>query len=374
MSKQLLIYGATGYSGRLMAQKARQLGLPVVLAGRSVERTKRAAESLGLPWRAVALDAPRQLDAALANIAVVLHAAGPFIATAGAMMQACLRTGTHYLDIAGELPVFQEAERRDKQARRDGIMLMPGAGFLIVASDCLAAHVARRLPRARYLRLAMNGSDIISRGSLRSVLGIVRETVSIRRAGKLTTVPVGQLRHPFDFGHGERWATAVSAADVVTAWHTTGIPNIAAYAHFAPAVAFGYHAGALFAEPLRLPPVQAAINALAGVWPEGPSAAKRGATRHVIVAEAEDAWLRTMRARLTSPDGYSCTPDIALGIAARVLAGDFREGFQTPARLYGADLILAVDGARRDDLDDALPGSSRHSAYDHATPASGAQT
>jgi short subunit dehydrogenase-like uncharacterized protein len=352
MSGALLIYGVTGYSGRLIAESASQRGLNALVAGRNAKQTQCIADSVGLPWRAAGLDEPRLLDAMLADVAVVLHAAGPFTTTAKPMLQACLRTRTHYLDIAGELPVFQQAEHLDTEARRNRIMLMPGAGFVVTASDCLAAHVATRTPQARRLRLATSWPGIMSRGTMRSALHMVRENVSIRRAGELATVPAGHLQRQFDFCNGKRLATAVSAADVVTAWHTTGIPNIEAYAHFAPAEALAYQVGSWFAEPLRLPPVKSIVESLISMAPDGPSAVRRTGTHNVIIAEAEDPWRRSTCARLTTPDGYSCTPEIALGIASRVLSGVFREGFQTPARVFGTDLILEVHGARREDLDE----------------------
>lgn len=352
MSGGLLIYGVTGYSGRLIAVSARERGLNALVAGRNAEQTQRIADLVGLRWRAAGLDEPRLLDAMLADVTVVLHAAGPFTTTAKPMLEACLRTRTHYLDIAGELPVFLQAQHLDAEARRNRIMLMPGAGYVVAASDCLAAYVAKRTPQARRLRLATSWPGIMSRGTMRSALDIMRENVSIRRAGELATVPAGHLQRQFDFGNGKRLATAVSAADVVTAWYTTGIPNIEAYSHVAPAEAFAFQVGSWFAEPLRLPPVKSIVELLISLAPEGPSAARRIGSHNVIIAEAEDPWRRSTCARLTTPDGYSCTPEIALGIASRVLAGEFREGFQTPARVFCADLVLEVHGARREDLDE----------------------
>jgi short subunit dehydrogenase-like uncharacterized protein len=353
MSGALLIYGVTGYSGRLIAASASERGLNALVAGRNAGQTQRIADSVGLPWRAVGLDGPRMLDAMLADVAVVLHAAGPFTTTAKPMLEACLRTRTHYLDIAGELPVFQQAEHLDAEARRNRIMLMPGAGYVVAASDCLAAYVAKQTPQARRLRLATSWPGIMSRGTMRSALEMIRENVSIRRAGEIATVPAGHLQRQFDFGDGKRLATAVSAADVITAWRTTGIPNLETYSHFAPAEALAYQVGSWFAEPLRLPPVKSIVESLISMAPDGPSAARRDGAYNVIIAEAEDPWHRSTCARLTTPDGYSCTPEIALGIANRVLAGEFREGFQTPAGVFGADLVLEVHGARREDLDES---------------------
>jgi short subunit dehydrogenase-like uncharacterized protein len=348
----LLIYGASGYSGRMIAERARLLGVDAILAGRSADRVQPLGAALGLPWRAFGLGDPARLDAALADVGVVLHAAGPFASTARPMIDACLRTRTHYLDIAGELTVFQEARRLDGLARMRGVMLMPGAAYAIVASDCLAAHVARRAPGAKYLRLAQSKPEMASRGSVRTMFDLVRGGVSIRRAGELVSVPVGRLERDFDFGEGSRKATAVSWADVITAHHTTGIANIEVYAEAGRLYRTVYQANAWLAA--QFGPVDGRVLApFVAAWPEGPSEEQRASKRQVILAEAEDPWRRCTRARLTTLDGYSFTPLAALALVERVLRGECEAGFQTPAGLYGPDFILGFEGTCREDLDEA---------------------
>src|SRR5215470_2249671 len=157
MSDPILIYGATGYTGRLLTEQARASSLRPILGGRSAAKLAALAASLGLEHRVVRLTEPELLAAGLRGVAVVLNAAGPFSQTSGPMLEACLRTGTHYLDVSGEITVFEALVRRHAEARRRGVMVMPGAGFDVVASDCLAAHVARRLPGARRLAVGLRG-------------------------------------------------------------------------------------------------------------------------------------------------------------------------------------------------------------------------
>jgi len=347
---RLLIYGVTGYTGRLVAAQAKARGLDVVLAGRSAERVRPLAQSLRLPWRAVGLDEPSRLDKVLDHVDVMLNLAGPFMMTARPALESCLRTNTHYLDVTGELAVFQDLHRYDSRARTRGIMVMPGIGFAALASDCLAAHVASRLPKAQFLRLGISRPDIFSRGTLKTMFSLVRERVSIRREGRLTSVPVGRLERTFDYGEGQRVSTAVNWADVYTAYYTTGIPNIEVYAEAGVFERGFYQLGAWFAEPMKLAPWQWMQDLQASMWPEGPSEAERAASRRVIVAEAEDQWRRQVCSRLTTPDGYSFTADVALTVAERVLAGEYQAGFQTPAGVYGADFVLAFEGVRREDL------------------------
>jgi short subunit dehydrogenase-like uncharacterized protein len=350
MPDRLLIYGASGYTGRLLSARARVRGIDTILAGRSRPRLEPLAHSLGLACRVVALDDPRAIDAALADIAVVVNAAGPFETTARPLVEACLRTGTHYLDVAGEIPVLQYLSGLDAYAKQAGVMIMPGAGFVVAAADCLAAHVAARLPGALYLRLGFSRGDFISRGSFASMLGMISNTVPVRQNGRLRSVPAGSLERAFDFGSGASACTAVPWPDVFTAWFTTGIPNIEAYLEADILGRSAYQLVSLLAEPLRLPPVRSLLTLMARAWPEGPSETMRAATPKTIVAEAEDAYRRMARARLHTPNVYTFTYYSVVAIVERVLAGQSPPGFQTPAGAYGPDFILGFDGVRREDL------------------------
>lgn len=175
------------------------------------------------------MEEPSAAVEALGDIDFVLNAAGPVIATSEPLIAACLATRTHYLDVTAELSVFVAAHRHDAAARERGIMIMPGAGFLIVASDCLAADIAAITSGAKYLRIGVTQSKIYSRGSLKTIFGETRDHVVVRQAARLTRIPIGRLERQFDYGEGPRTSFAVTLADVFTAYITTGIPNIEGY-------------------------------------------------------------------------------------------------------------------------------------------------
>ena len=182
MPADFLLYGSYGYTGRLIAERARELGLTPLLAGRDGAAHAAQGEELGLPVRAFALDDRAALDAALRETPVVLHAAGPFSRTAAPMAEACLRSGRHYLDITGEIAVFEALAARDRQARDAGVMLLPGVGFDVVPSDCLAVHLKRRLPGATQLTLAFQGGSGVPARSATSC-ETARAWVRSRRVG-----------------------------------------------------------------------------------------------------------------------------------------------------------------------------------------------
>jgi short subunit dehydrogenase-like uncharacterized protein len=346
-----MIYGSTGFTGRLIAQRAVEAGLAPVLAGRDEDRLRVQADLLGTPWRTVSLDSIEALAEALSDIAAVVHAAGPFVLTARPMLDACLRAKTHYLDVSGELPVFEEAFGRGAEAVRAGVMLMPGAAWSVVATDCLAAHVAGRLPGAKYLRLGMTQSRLYSRGTARSVFGLVSSRVIIRRNRKLMSIPIGRMERAFDFGQGERTSMALSWPDVVAGYHTTGIANIESYMETGAAARVLAPLTARVGEAFQLPVLRSVLRVGAAALPEGPAEAARQLARPIIVAEAEDGWRRVSRARLMTADGYDFTALAAVAIAERVIGGEFEPGFQSPGRVYGADFVLSIGGATRIDFD-----------------------
>ena len=350
-SPRLLVYGPTGFTGRLIAAEAKKKGMALTLAGRNARRVQAVAEPLGFPFLALGLDDPARLDQALRPFDAVLNSAGPFVETALPLAESCVRTGTHYLDVTGEPNVFQELTRLDARARAGGVMIMPGVGFVVLASDCLAAHAAARLPGASHLRLGFSRTDAVSRGTLRTAMDQVAGTAAVLREGRLVEIPLGRLEHWFDYGQGMRASIALTWADLVTAPLTTGIPNVEVYAEADALTRNFFVLCGWFAAPLKSAPVRLLMAASAKLWPEGPSEAKRGSAPRVLVAEVEDRSRRKLISRLHSPDGYDFTPVAALAVAGRVLAGDFLAGFQTPAKVYGADLVLSLDGVRFEDLD-----------------------
>jgi short subunit dehydrogenase-like uncharacterized protein len=157
-------------------------------------------------------------------VSVVLNAAGPFSATAWAMADACLSNGVHYLDITGEIDVFEALFARDAEAQRAGVTLMSGVGFDVVPSDCLAAHLKRRLPDATQLTLYFSPGFNVSRGTMKTMIENVAVGARARRNGRLVTVAKPNTGS-CDFGRGLRSTVQVAWGDVSTAFHSTGSPT-----------------------------------------------------------------------------------------------------------------------------------------------------
>jgi short subunit dehydrogenase-like uncharacterized protein len=348
-AEKVLIYGATGYTGKLTARAAKQQGLTPILAGRSVDKIKPLADELGLEWRAFYLNEPEKLEKALSEVAVVLHIAGPFSATSKPMADACLKTGTHYLDTTGEISVFESLAARDEEAKKAGVMLLPGVGFDVVPSDCLAAHVARRLPDAVDLKLYIGGLGHMSRGTAKTgVEGIAKGTL-VRRNGEIEPLE-GVNEDLIDFGEGQRPTIAMPWGDVSTAYHSTKIPNIEVHFESSPQIARMMKIPFFVKAFLGLPFMQAFLKRQIDKQPEGPTDEQRRTGRAILIAAARNAKGETVRSRLTTPEGYTLTAATGLAIVKRVLNGDFKPGFQTPSLAYGADFVLQFDNVRREDL------------------------
>jgi short subunit dehydrogenase-like uncharacterized protein len=343
-----VIYGANGYTGELIAREAARRGLRPILAGRRVEAVAPLARELSLEHIAVSLEDSAVLDALLGGRHLVLHCAGPFARTSGPMVAACLRAGAHYLDITGEIPVFEACAAQASQARDRGVMLLPGTGFDVVPSDCLAAHLKARLPSATQLALGFEVTSSPSRGTATTAVENLHRGGLVRSDGKLTPVPPAYKSRVIDFGRGPRTAVTIPWGDVATAFHSTGIPNVEVYMAAPPAMRRLLGAARVLRPLLGLGLVQRALKAAIDRRPSGPSADERASGRSLLWGEASDG-TATVVSRLSGPESYALTVMTALAAVEAVLAGKAKPGFQTPSRAFGADFILGIPGVARTD-------------------------
>lgn len=351
MSCTFLIYGSYGYTGDLIARWAVERGHTPILAGRNPEKLATQAVALGLQHFAFTLDDFQALHKALEGVDAVLHCAGPFHRTARPMVDACLRTSTHYLDITGEIAVFESLAAMDAEAREAGVMLLPGVGFDVVPSDCLAAHLKRRLPSATRLTLAIRALSTTSHGTAFTAVENLDRAGMVRRNGRLTPVPAGSLTRQIDLGRGPVACVALPWGDVSTAYYSTGIPNIEVYFAFPEFMRSALIASRHLGWLLVSSPVQAALKAGIRLMPLGPSAEQRARGSGVLWGEVVDDAGERRVTRLRTPEGYALTERTAVAAVERVLGGRAEPGFQTPSLAFGADFIMDFDGVQREDVD-----------------------
>jgi short subunit dehydrogenase-like uncharacterized protein len=323
----ILIYGATGYTGKLIAKAAVARGARPILAGRNLDKVKAVADPLGLTARAFELGDPARIDAAIINISALLCAAGPFSATSRPVVEACLRNRVHYLDTTGEIDVFETLAARDAEAKARGVTLLPGVGFDVVSSDCLAAHLKRRLPDAKDLKLYLSLGANMSRGTAKTMIEAIGAGTRLRRKGRIVSRDRAE-RGSCDFGEGEKPTIQVSWGDVATAFHSTGIPNVEVQFEALPAVRAFARTPWFVKSFLGLDFMQGFLKARADRLPEGPSEAVRGARRAVLVGVAHNEKGQTVHARLRTPEGYTLTAETAFDAAQRVAAGEVGRDFR----------------------------------------------
>jgi short subunit dehydrogenase-like uncharacterized protein len=342
-----MIYGANGYTGELAAREAVRKGLTPILAGRNAEAVGRLAGELGLQSRAFSLGDAQGTAAELYGVKAVLHCAGPFLHTSAPMVAACLATGAHYLDITGEIPVFERILSQGEAARRAGVALLPGVGFDVVPSDCLAARLARALPGAAELVLAFyNEGGGFSPGTLKTMIESLPHAGAIRKDGRIVPVPVAWDAREIDFGGraGKRWTMTIPWGDVSTAYHSTGIPNIRVYSGTPPAAIRRMKRLAPFLPLAGWGPVKR----LAQKWVEkkvtGPSEQMRETGRVYLWGEAKDAAGRTVTSTIETPEGYHFTAVSAVESVVRLLAGRVQPGAWTPSKAFGADFVTELPG------------------------------
>jgi short subunit dehydrogenase-like uncharacterized protein len=350
MTGPWLLYGANGYTGELVARHASARGHRPVLAGRRAAEVCALADELHLGRHLFELDDPARLDDALARMTLVLNCAGPFSRTATPMAEACLRTRTHYLDITGEVMVFEGLAARDAAARAARVMLLPGCGFEVVPSDCLAVHLKARLPGARRLTLAYAATGGVSRGTATTAIERLGRGGLVRRGGALAPVPSAWRTRRIDFGEGPRAAVTLPLGDLTTAWHSTGIPDIEVY--FAASAGLRVLAAAERYVPALVGSAWARrfLAAKVQAHERGPSEDERRRGRGFVWGEVEDDAGGKATSRLTMPDGYTFTVHAALAAVERALAGQCSAGFQTPARAFGPGFVLGLPGVVRTDL------------------------
>jgi short subunit dehydrogenase-like uncharacterized protein len=347
----VLIYGANGYTGRLIADQAIARGLRPILAGRDRPAISAAAAALGVDHRVFSLDDPAAMRRGLDDVTLVIHSAGPFSRTSAPMVDACIARGVHYLDITGEIGVFESIAARDAEARAAGVMLLPGVGFDVVPSDCLAAHLVRRLPTATRLALAFAADGGISRGTATTMIENAGRGGTVRRGGTLESVPAAWRTRQVDFGAGPVDVTTIPWGDVSTAFHSTGVGNIEVYTAM-PRLARAFMIATRYLGPvLASRAVQRTLIGLVRRRAPGPGSATRAHAVSKLWGEATDRSGRRVVARLTTPQSYALTALTAVAAAEKVFGGNVYPGVQTPSRAFGADFILEIPGVRREDVE-----------------------
>lgn len=347
-SSNFLLYGANGYTGRLIIDLAAAYGLKPILAGRNEKSILQLADKYSLDYRIFDLSEKAKLIDALNEVPLVLNAAGPFRYTARQMAEACLETKTHYIDITGEIEVFEMLKSKDDAAKQAGIILLAGAGFDVVPTDCMALWLKQQLPAAIKLQLAFaSAGSGVSHGTAHTMIEGLGMGGAVRKNGKIIPKPLGHKGMWVDFGPKKLFVMSIPWGDVSTAFYTTGIPDIEAFTAVPLNVYRSLKLQSMFNWILRTKLVKDLARKKINSAPAGPSAEKRKSSVSYVWGKVEDANGNSITGRMVTPDGYTLTAHSSLIIAKKILQNHLKPGYHTPAGLYGADLVLEVPGSQR---------------------------
>lgn len=347
MEKQMswMIYGANGYTGELIAREAVRQGHKPVLAGRNREKIDALAGELGLEARVFGLDDELVLAKHITGCGLVLHCAGPFSATAAPMMAACLRARAHYLDITGEISVFEHSRSLNDRARAVGVVVCPGVGFDVIPTDCVAAALKEALPDATHLALGFDSRSSMSPGTAKTSIEGMAQGGKVRRDGRIVPVPLAYRIRRIDFGDGEKPAMTIPWGDISTAYHTTGIPNIEVFIPGSMGMIRSAKLANLFRPLLGIALVQKLLKARIGKTVTGPDDSKRAEQGTWVWGEARNASGDCRVIRVHTANVYSLTIHGALAVVAHLLQARPVGGAYTPAKLMGAELVTRLPGS-----------------------------
>lgn len=347
MQDQFLLYGANGYTGQLIAKLSSTYNLQPILAGRTEASIKPLADELQLPYRIIDLDNTAALQKALSEVKLVLHAAGPYAYTAKQMIEACLQTGVHYIDINGDIAVFEMLKKYDAAAKEKNIMVMPGVGFDVVPTDCIALQLKNKMPDATHLKLAFASiGGGLSHGTATTMAGKIGEGGAARENGKIVRKPLGQKGMWVNFGDKKLFVMTIPWGDISTAWTTTGIPNIEVYTGIAPKVYRIMKLQWAFNWLLRKNFIRNIIKKKIKARPAGPSDEQRQKSSSLVWGEISNRLGQKLNAGISCFDGYTLTAHSSLLITKKILQGNFKTGYQTPAGCYGENLVMEIPNTR----------------------------
>jgi len=345
--KNWMIYGATGYSGQLIVEQAIQSGLRPLVAGRSEDKVIALAQKYDLEYRVFSIDMLVNSDALISQMSVVLNCAGPFSQTAEIMMQACLKQQVHYIDITGEIDVFERAASLDQAAKQRGVVLCPGVGFDVIPTDCVATKLKAMMPDASYLALGFDSRSGFSPGTAKTSVEALPNGGKVRKDGKIITVPLAAKTRKIDFGGGEKLAMTIPWGDVSTAYHSTQIPNIEVYIPSSPGMVKQLKRMNWFKFMLKMGFVQRLLKKRIEKKVKGPDEATRAKLKTFVWGEVKNAAGEVKDYRIQVANGYEITA-VGSVMVAQALLGEHAQvsGYQTPSMLLGDDLVEKLPGSQ----------------------------
>lgn len=337
---QLMIYGAYGYTGELMTKEALKKGIKPILAGRSSSKLKPLTTELNLEFRAFDIS---EAEKFLQGINVLLNCAGPFSATAEPLVKSCIKSKVHYLDITGEIEVFQKCYELNNEAQKQNVIVMPGVGFDIVPTDCLAAMLKEKLPQANSIELAFSFGTKPSIGTAKTAIESAGKGGVIRENNQLKVVRNAYRIRKIPFQNGTKWATSIPWGDVFTSGISTNVLNGLVYTELPKFIIY----------ILRITnPIKGLFNTKIGqrflnfviktALRKTPTEEERSKQRTQFWGEAITSNGQKIAMTISAPNVYLLTAEAGIKIAEHCLQHNEKGGYYTPSMLLGSDFIKTI--------------------------------
>lgn len=344
----IAVYGATGYTGRLVAEELARRGLKARLCGRNGGKLRALKASLGVDWdvRAAAVDDTPALRKAFDGASVVLSCAGPFTYYGAPVIEAALAAGAHYCDTTGEQPYMKRVfDFLDAPARERGVAVVPAVGFDYVPGDLAASLAARgREPLEEMLLAYVVEGFGATRGTMHSALEMLRGGDLEYVDGDWRPASGAIVRERFAFGDGlgEQALAPYPGGEIVTVPRhvkTRAVRQRLAASFLAP------HPSLASVVPFTVPvmatllntPLRDLADAVIDRLPEGPSDDARRASRFTITAVARGEDGEESRVVVRGSDVYGLTAVMAVEIARTMGEDGFSEsGALAPAQVVDA--------------------------------------
>lgn len=340
---KFLLYGANGYTGKIILEYAERYGLTPVIAGRSKDKLKPLAEQFKVDYLAFDLSNQQNIVQHLKGFKTVLNCAGPFSQTAKPLVNACLEAGVHYLDITGEIAVFEWVKTQHEQAVQSKICLVPGVGFDVVPTDCVAGFLHQKMHDATHLTLALGPvGGQISHGTASTMVENLGDKGAVRENGQIKAVSTGHKGQVFDFGGKQMFAMTIPWGDISTAYTTTGIPNIEVYARMAKSSFQIMKFQFAFNWLLRLSFVKKMIQKQLDKKVTGPDTVAREKGQSRVLGIVKNKKGEELKALLVGIEGYDFTAHAALLAVKRMETGNFKPGYYTPSLIFGVEFATEI--------------------------------
>lgn len=351
-----MLYGATGFTGQLILEEALNQGERPIIAGRDPAKVNELAQRFGLPAQVFGLLGSVELvQRNIQGLDAVVNAAGPFAYTYPNMAAACMQEWVDYLDITGEMVVFEKNFDNYMAARSENVRLICGMGFDVVPTDCLAKYVLDELPEASQLEIAILTNGKASAGTMRTMLEHAKRGSWARKEGRLLPERLARVSKTVAFARGEMAVASVPLGDLSTAYRHYQTPNIRAFMALPQKRIEQLNKYAtLFQKAMKVKPLRKLVQSLLY------DREKMGPDEHLRREGFTECWAsattpegKRVSARLTSIEAYRMTATCAVkGIQhLRSRADHLPYGALTPAQAFGKDFILELPDTSRETLE-----------------------